>query len=344
MNIITVLIHKIQVFLFINVIFLIRKGWCVDTNLTDSKNQHEKYYHKMLQQTYSIDIQVGIGNNMKFQIPKGMTPYSAVDILCFWNMNSTSKKSEILMKNCRETYLQLAIPILKNVIIADVSFKNVFGEHVYSINDMSGDGAVDSLSNSLLLVGISEWENRTRTHKTDYSLKMIYLSTIINHKKRYEDTLTGDTYSRGYCSPLLTCPLSLPIAYLESPRCSSTSIKKWISDREFKYEYSPTEWLGHYPRTSFTCCEHGFERLKLIVVKNPFTRLISYFSQFLLGKYRDSIYMKPIKASLLSLKSLNYFNEIHSKDNFVVEIDDFHGFINNYVQAGPVHEIQIFLR
>ena len=47
-----------------------------------------------------------------------------------------------------------------------------------------------------------------------------------------ENSLKLEDVREGYCHPLLICPSSLQIAYMEFPRSGSTSFKRLIAEME----------------------------------------------------------------------------------------------------------------
>ena len=105
-----------------------------------------------------------------------------------------------------------------------------------------------------------------------------------------ESSTTERTYA-GYCHPDLACPPQLPIAYLESPRSGCTSFKKMLAELEGK------PWEGH-GTTQLTCCADqtaASKRLKVIVVRNPFSKVISSFlHDGLCGRYCSETLTSPL--------------------------------------------------
>lgn len=79
--------------------------------------------------------------------------------------------------------------------------------------------------------------------------------------------------TRGFCYPQLVCPAYLPIAFLESARSGCTSFKVWTAKMD------GIRWEGH-GKTKLRCCtdREAAHRLKVLMVRNPFSRAISIFS------------------------------------------------------------------
>ena len=84
-------------------------------------------------------------------------------------------------------------------------------------------------------------------------------------------------YFRGYCAPFFVCPKNIPVAYVEIPKAACTYFKRWLNTLD---DHSDKIWNGHYPSTKLTCCKYGYGREKIVITRNPFTRLESHFNLF----------------------------------------------------------------
>ena len=123
----------------------------------------------------------------------------------------------------------------------------------------------------------------------------------INHKvkissKPWRGSSCTDRPFQGYCHPNLACPPGAPIAYMEVPKSACSSFKEMIVN---ELEINKT-WVRH-GNPKMTCCE-GLNRLKIIAVRNPYHRYVSFFSDKIVGrdkadKLNPKIEKNPIGAN-----------------------------------------------
>jgi len=94
-----------------------------------------------------------------------------------------------------------------------------------------------------------------------------------------QTVVTEENYKPEYCHPLLVCPQHLPVAFYEVPKSGSQSFKGWVKDY-YDDESNPD---------LFTCCRFGLGRVLFIVVRNPFTHILSFYRQWVLqlGHYNN---------------------------------------------------------
>lgn len=281
--------------------------------------EHADYLHRPIQHSEHIDLVLN-EQALVLHIPKGISAFGASRMFCETMM--TGGDGEVEKKMCIEKILEFAIPSLRRSIVGDIVLRNAFGDIVSEYHNIRGE-----LPNidELVLYEKEKYENNIAEHENQmFHNNLIHIVTMLDPEAKYHNPYDNDIYSKGYCYPMLTCPLSAPIAYLESPRCASTSIKKWISDREYKHGFAPTEFMGHYPRTTLTCCAHGKGRTPFFVSRNPYARLVSFFRHFALGKQAGQVLLVDPRGS-----KKEYVLNIHGGG--VVKSHHFRDFIASYV-------------
>mmetsp|Transcript_40080 Transcript_40080/g.98505 ORF Transcript_40080/g.98505 Transcript_40080/m.98505 type:complete len:335 (+) Transcript_40080:92-1096(+) len=113
---------------------------------------------------------------------------------------------------------------------------------------VSGDFVFQTLKNGILTAG-PNW----RTAKIP----------------RFKSLQTEDTFFVGYCKPYLHCPWNAPVAFSEIPKNGCTSTKKWLKQMD------NMTWDGHTEGN--ICCIKGTGRIRFLVTRDPFARLLSGF-------------------------------------------------------------------
>jgi len=102
----------------------------------------------------------------------------------------------------------------------------------------------------------------------------------------------GEPLYDGYCHPQLTCPTKLPIAYMEVPKAACTSMKKWLASH---YD-DAGGWDGH--GSGNNCCWAGSSRLKVVIMRNPYNLLLSFF--------KDKMYFQTAKLHSTAMHSISW--------------------------------------
>ena len=88
----------------------------------------------------------------------------------------------------------------------------------------------------------------------------------------FAKTISNYSIVAGYCHPSLVCPQKLPIAYLEIPRVACTSNKKLLANID------GIDWKGH-GTTQLPCCSsEPLDRVKYVVVRHPYDKLLSVYN------------------------------------------------------------------
>ena len=100
------------------------------------------------------------------------------------------------------------------------------------------------------------------------------LNALSVYQVQWKDSI-GETYCHGYCHPMLVCPPGLPIAFYEMPKAASSSLKQLLAGFDIP-RFQKWEAQGQ----PVTCCKYGLQRLKVVIVRNPFSRLESFFKMF----------------------------------------------------------------
>ena len=103
--------------------------------------------------------------------------------------------------------------------------------------------------------------------------------------------LTNTNYNivPGYCHPYLLCPKNVPLAYLEIPRVACSSMKKLLSSVD------GINFVGH-GITKLPCCSaEPSDRIKYVVVRNPYDKLLSVYNHGIFcSKNREKYCRKPL--------------------------------------------------
>jgi hypothetical protein len=87
--------------------------------------------------------------------------------------------------------------------------------------------------------------------------------------------VSGDTFRLGYCHPFLLCPVTVPLAYQEIPKNGCSTLKRYM------HELDGLNWTSH-AETKHVCCKEGKNRVKVLITRNPYSRLVSMFVNLVL--------------------------------------------------------------
>lgn len=218
------------------------------------------------------DVEVSIGVPLQatefIEIPSGST----VDEHVFQNFRKCQNILSTEDLEFCEKAKKLVVMAIRNTAVTAVETSNGFGHTTFRFE------TPDYL----------QWNQRDTDRQQEALYKNITRMAILsNHGNGFKNSFDNDIYKLGYCSPLYCCPLSIPLAFIETPRVASTATKQWITEQEREAGFSAEGWNGHFPRTPMTCCQHGHHRVKFMNVRNPYSKFISVFRGFFLGQMQE---------------------------------------------------------